>query len=84
MFSGISDVEMHEYFEIYGSEQYGKTAYYIDKIRKSSMFVWIVGLWVAKYLKHKNIKLSKLIKILSIAILLITQLLPLCYSIFVK
>lgn len=75
---------MKAYFEKYGSEQYGKTAYYIDQIKDSSMFIWIGGLWIAKYLKHKNIKLSKLIKILSIAILIITQLMPLGYTIFIK
>lgn len=84
LLSGVSNIEMNQYFEKYGSEQYGKTAYYIEKIKDSTMFIWIIGLWVAKYLKDKNIKLSKIIKILSMAILIITQLMPLGYVIFVS
>ena len=84
LLSRFSDIEMPKYFIKYGPEQFGRTAYYIDKITDSSMLVWIAGLWVAKYLKHKNIKLSKFIKILSIAILIITQLMPLGYTIFVR
>lgn len=84
IFSGFSNVEMQEYCIKYGSEQIGRIAYYLNKLRFGSLVIWIVGLWIANYLKNKNIKSSKLIKILSITLLIITQLLPLGYTIFIK
>ena len=75
---------MKEYSEKYGSEQYGRTAYYIDKIGSSTLGVWIITICIGIYLKNKNLKLSKIIKVIAIVMLVITQLLPLGYAIFVK
>ena len=84
LLSGISDVEMQEYFEMYGSEQYGKTAYYLNEIRFCTMFVWIFGIWIGSYIKKKNFLLGKKIKVISIVLLMLSQLLPLLYAICIK
>lgn len=81
---GGSDKELQEYYEKYGSEEFGSVAYSLNRVRFSTLGVGIAMLWVVTYLKNKNLILSKILKYLIITVLVITQFLPLGYAIYLK
>ncbi|MEI3429559.1 MAG: hypothetical protein V8R72_00255 [Clostridia bacterium] len=84
VFSGISNIELNEYFEKYGSEKFGTIAYYLNRIRFCTMFIWIIGIWIGSYIKKKNNLVGRIVKVMSIVLLIITQLLPLLYILYIR
>lgn len=84
IFDSNSDMVLQRYYEKYGSENYGTIAYVLDKIRFSSLGILIAVLWGISYLKNKNFVLAKNLKYFTIIVLVITQLLPLGYTIYLK
>ena len=80
---GNSADDLENYYIKYGSKEFGSVAYSLDRVRFSALGICIVGLWVVAYLKNKNLQLSKILKYMIIVILVITQLLPLGYTIYV-
>lgn len=77
-------MELQEYYEKYGSEEYGSVAYSLDRIRFSTLGIGITMLWGIAFIKNKNLILSKILKYLIIAVLVITQLLPLGYTMYIS
>lgn len=81
---GNSDKELQRYYTNYGSEEFGSVTYSLNRLRFSALGIGIVMLWGVTFLKNKNLTLSKILKYLIVIVIVITQLLPLGYSIYVR
>ena len=76
--------KIQNYYEMYGSKEYGEKAYNLNNLRMWSMSFCIVTIWFGIYLKKKNIKIGNIIKYIAIVVFIVFQLLHFGYVIYVR
>lgn len=80
---GVQNEELQRYIEMYGAQNTGTIAYFLNRFRFWTAPFCVIGIWIGILLKKGNKKIGKIVIMISTILLIMFHLFPLIFAIII-